>query len=302
MSDPIKLALLGKNLTHSVSPELHQLLYKMQGRNEFSSMRDRSLVYGLVNCEAECDVAQWMKTATANGFTGANITRPYKELARRLATQVTPFSEWSDSVNTLSFSGDEVVGESTDGAGLLYALQRECGEIELSDMEWYIYGFGGAARSCLTKLLEVFRPRSLSIFVRTSDIVADTAKHILQITGRQSVPVQVVPFESAIEDSRTKFVLQTTPLGQKGYAGFAFSLIKWKEEDIAVDLVYNPLKTAFLQRAQQEGAMTMGGMGMLIEQAALAQCFWFIGRLPNESPLESGEYLSIKSYLTNLLS
>jgi shikimate dehydrogenase len=100
----------------------------------------------------------------------------------------------------------------------------------------------------------------------------------------------------------SKFVLQTTPLGQEGYASSDFSMIGWQQGDIAIDLVYNPLKTAFVNTAQRQGAMTMGGLGMLIEQAALSQCFWFTGRLPPESILTNDEYLSIKSALSGLLA
>jgi shikimate dehydrogenase len=92
-------------------------------------------------------------------------------------------------------------------------------------------------------------------------------------------------------------ILNTTPLGQGANRENVLPDFDWQEDDIALDVVYNPFETEFLKRAEEAGAKRVSGLGMLIEQAALSQTFWLTNEIPTDSPLTLEEYFEIKSKL-----
>jgi shikimate 5-dehydrogenase len=73
-------------------------------------------------------------------------------------------------------------------------------------------------------------------------------------------------------------------------------------DDIAVDLVYNPLRTRFLDVAARGGARTIDGLGMLIEQAALSQYFWLTGKESFKSMLTNSEHQILHESLSKLVT
>src|SRR5438132_6306898 len=95
----LKLALLGKELSHSISPEVHQKLFGIL-RQKLHIPYTR-LQYDLIECAEECDVVQWIKTAPTNGYAGANITYPYKSNAYSIAERKIGDATSIDSANCI---------------------------------------------------------------------------------------------------------------------------------------------------------------------------------------------------------
>src|SRR5437764_11476334 len=115
----LKLALLGKELSHSLSPALHEQLFRIF-KNRYG-LQYLDIQYDLVECEEECDLAQWLKTASTNGYAGANITYPFKARSFGLADKKIGVSSFIDSANCIRIYKDTIECASTDGAGLLFS-------------------------------------------------------------------------------------------------------------------------------------------------------------------------------------
>jgi shikimate dehydrogenase len=295
----MKIALLGRDISNSLSPELHKLLAPM-----ISDSRLSGLHYELVDCPESCDVVAWLKHAYSNRFSGANVTMPYKDLAFELAQRSLGAATEIQSANTLAFSADSVTSVSTDGAGFRNALKREMPTFDLGGYHLLAVGAGGAAKAVLHAMLSDSMPLSLTVANRSSD-AANLLVQSLS-TSQNGPSAQVILMES-LRTVRSTFdapvvVLQATPVGKKGTPGNLLSGFEWRDRDIAIDLVYNPKRTAFLSAAEQAGAKTISGLGMLIEQAALSQKYWRSGTLTDDSPISESQYHTIKTKLTHLLN
>jgi shikimate dehydrogenase len=295
----MKIALLGRDISNSMSPELHKLLAPMLADSQVAGLH-----YELVDCKESCDVAAWIKHAFSNRFSGANVTMPYKDLAFELAQSSLGAATEIQSANTLAFFADNVTSVSTDGAGFRNALKRELPTFNLGGYHLIAVGAGGAAKAVLHSMLSDSMPLSLTIANRS----ADTANQLVQSlsTAQNGPSARVIPFES-LRTIRASLdapvvVLQATPVGKQGTPGNLLDGFGWRDRDIAIDLVYDPKQTAFLSEAAEAAAKTISGLGMLIEQAALSQKYWRSGTLSDDSPISESEYHTIKSKLTHLLN
>ena len=113
--------------------------------------------------------------------------------------------------------------------------------------------------------------------------------------------VSVSRIEAVSRDAGRQFIVQATPVGQRTGESLLEDF-EWEAGDIAVDLVYNPLRTRFLDSAMDRGAKIVDGLGMLMEQAALSQYFWMTGKEATSSLLTNDEFQAIHASLSNLLA
>lgn len=292
-----KAALLGKELSHSLSPMLHRELFKILG-SKFV-LKNSEVVYDLVECVEECDFAAWIKTAATNGYIGANVTYPYKSKAFNLSDRHIGVSSFIDSANVMRFSDDEVQCASSDGAGLLNSILREYSTFDMERYHLVLIGAGNAARAVAYSLCSKWMPKSLTIVNRDLAKGEELAEFcIAQSPGPTVRVMSINDFIHAHEEPRYRLIIQCTPVGQINHPGDLLTGFAWHETDFAIDLIYNPIKTSFLQNASHAGAKTLNGLGMLIEQAALSQIFWLTGLLPDGSPLSEGEYKSLIEILS----
>ena len=297
----LKAALLGKELSHSISSELHRELFKILGGK--ISSKFTGCDYDLVECAEECDLAQWIKTAPTNAYAGANITYPYKANAFSLSDRHIGVSSFIDSANCIRFVGDGIECASTDGNGLLHCLLRKHPSFSMERYHVVMIGAGNAARAAIYSLCMQWMPLSLTIVDRSIARAEELAEFcIAQAPGPSVRYMSINDFIHAAPEPRYRLILQCTPVGQLNHPGDLLTGFEWHETDFAIDLIYNPLRTTFLQSASHSGAKTMNGLSMLIEQAALSQVFWLTGLLPDASPLSEIEYESLKEVLTNSLS
>ncbi|MDP4220279.1 MAG: shikimate dehydrogenase [Bacteroidota bacterium] len=297
----LKAALLGKELSHSLSPSLHRELAKILSPKFGSHFEE--CIYDLVECPEECDFAQWIKTAPTNGYRGANVTYPYKEKAFTLSDRHVGVSSFIDSANTLVFSEDEIRCTSTDGAGFLNALMRQHPTFSLERYHLVMVGAGEAARAVVYSLCTTWMPQSLTIVNRSMANAEELAEFcIAQAPGPTVRAMGINEFIHDSPEAKYRLIIQCTPVGQDDHPGDLLTGFAWHESDFAIDLIYNPLRTAFLQAASHAGAKTMNGLGMLIEQAALSQAFWMTEQIPGGSPLSDSEFEMLKNFLTKTLS
>lgn len=258
-----RYAVFGNPIGHSKSPRIHAL---------FAAQTGQDISYQAILAETDgfaAAVDAFIATA-AGPARGANVTVPFKEDAFRLATQRTARAEAAGAVNTLSFETGVVLGDNTDGAGLLRDLKHNLG-CDPAGRRVLLLGAGGAARGVILPLL-LEEPAELVIANRTEETAARLALEFARLPG---CAIDVKPEGtgfSGLAGRAFDLVINATSAGLDG-AVLPLPTSAFGPHCFAYEMVYGR-DTAFLKQARAAGAQTADGLGMLVEQAAEAFFIW----------------------------
>ncbi|MBN8772562.1 MAG: shikimate dehydrogenase, partial [Thiobacillus sp.] len=207
----------------------------------------------------------------AAGGRGANVTVPFKEEAFRLASRLSPRAQRAGAVNTLNFDADGILGDNTDGAGLVADLTRNL-HCTIVGKRVLLLGAGGAARGVIEPLLDQ-QPAALVIANRT----VSRAEELAELFGRGvracGFDAANTPFDLVINATAASLAGDLPPLSPRVFT----------PDTMAYDMMYGR-DTPFLDFARTHGARTADGLGMLVEQAAEAFHLWR-GVRPDTAPI-----------------
>ena len=273
----IALGLTGYPLAHSLSPSIHQAALKhcrLEGDYSLFPVApdDREGLSALL---------ERMRTGEISGM---NVTIPYKQAILPLLDELTPTAKAIGAVNTVFMRDGAMVGDNTDATGFLSDLRcfLEASSWDEKDgRHALLLGAGGAAHAVVYALLE--DGWRITIAARRAEQAQELMDQFPQYNGRMSS----VGFNSAdlqAAAAQVSLVVNTTPLGMSPHIESS----PWPEDvplpgGVAVyDLVYNPRQTKLLQAALDAGLPARSGLGMLVEQAALAFEIWTGCRVPRE--------------------
>lgn len=266
---PDRYAVFGNPISHSQSPRIHAL---------FAAQTGQEMSYEALLAPVE-GFATALQLFIRAGGRGANVTVPFKEEAFRLAKSLTPRAQAAGAVNTLTFDGDSIAGDNTDGAGLVRDLKANLG-CDLAGKRILLLGAGGAARGVILPLLQEL-PAALTIANRTEEkafrLALGFAGHTAtlpeacgfgQLTGKS--------FDLVINATSTGLTDTALPLPPRLFA----------PRGLAYEMVYGR-QTPFMQQAKADGCRVADGLGMLVEQAAEAFHLWR-GVRPATGPVLAG--------------
>lgn len=251
-----RYAVFGNPVAHSKSPHIHALFAQQTGQD----MHYEAILAPLNG------FAQSLRDFIAAGGCGANVTVPFKEEAFRFANQRTTRAKAAGAVNTLIFTDGTVVGDNTDGAGLVTDIQANLG-FTIAGKRVLLLGAGGAARGVVLPLLHE-SPNSLIIANRTNEKAQSLAK---TFTGEAQGFVTSCPFDG-LAGQTFDLVINATSVGLSN-AVLSLPADIFAAGCLAYDMVYGR-DTPFLRQAAQAGASRADGLGMLVEQAAEAFYVW----------------------------
>jgi len=245
-----RYAVFGNPIAHSKSPGIHA---------EFARQTQQSMSYEAILAPLD-DFAAAVRAFAAHGGRGANVTVPFKEQAFALSDRLSARAEAAGAVNTLSFEEGLVLGDNTDGVGLVTDLTANLGVV-LAGRRVLLLGAGGAARGVVLPLLEQ-APACLVIANRSVDraIALATA---LGGRGCGFGDLAGQAFDVVINATSASLAGAAPPLPAGTYAPGA----------LAYDMMYGR-ETPFMADARAEGARVADGLGMLVEQAAEAFRVW----------------------------
>lgn len=271
----IRLGVLGHPINHSRSPELHQ---------QFAHQCNRSIDYQKVDV-APGTFEEVIAGLIGAGWRGCNVTVPYKFEAFEVCTERSETAESTGVVNTLVFgSDDNIIGHNTDGPGLLKDIRQHLGW-QLTDSRILVLGAGGATQGVLGSLLAA-QPRAIHLWNRTHE-----RAHAL---GERHVDPRLEARASKALEAEYDVIIHASAAGLMGERVEVPSHVVGPKT-LAYDLSYNSQGTPFLQWVSSMGAAaTADGLGMLIEQAALAFEIWF-DQLPSTEMLRRSEGLVTKA-------
>ena len=263
---PDKYAVVGFPITHSWSPFIHGLFAKQTGH---------AITYSRLEVPSE-SLAERVAEFFGAGGKGLNVTLPHKQAACLIARERTPRAEMAGAVNTLALRDDVLLGDNTDGAGLVADLTRNL-SFEISKTRVLLLGAGGAARGVLGPLLEA-DPEYLEIANRNAERAVSLA-HEFSTLGT----IHGCGFD-AIANTTFDLVLNATSASlQDTIPPIPPSVIG--PTTLCYDMAYGKGDTAFTRWSKSAGAgRAETGWGMLVEQAAESFQLWR-GVKPDTAPV-----------------
>ncbi|MDQ2069706.1 shikimate dehydrogenase [Natronospira bacteriovora] len=251
-----RYAVFGHPVSHSRSPAIHQ---------HFAEQTGQSLVYEAIDPGAEGFTAGITNFFDKGGL-GANVTVPFKEAAFALADECTERAARAGAVNTLKVLDDgRLLGENTDGAGLLRDLTHNLG-VELGGASVLILGAGGASRGILGPLVDA-GIGTLHVANRTVAKAEALAKRFPEMTAVTVSGLDRLPTRAF------DLIINATPSSLQGQALTLPSGLLARDT-LAYDLAYAEGGTPFTRWAEQRGVPGRDGWGMLVEQAAESFFLW----------------------------
>ncbi len=240
----------GAPVTHSLSPLIH---------NAWIAAAGLDAVYVPFAPPAEGFEA-FANGLRGGAIRGLNVTVPFKETALALADSASDRAIAAGAANLLTFTaGGEIAADNTDGAGLLAALAEQAPGFDVTAGRVVILGAGGAARGAAAALATAAAPE-----IRIVNRTHARAEQLALAIGPVARAIEIGPaaFEGA------NLIVNATTLGLGGGSGPAAPFGRTAPGAVALDMVYKPLRTEFLERAARAGLTTVDGLAMLIGQAA----------------------------------
>lgn len=235
-------------VAHSLSPALHNRAFRR---------RRLDACYVPFRVPAK-QLAEFFEFAKDLRIQGLSVTIPHKQSVMAHLDSVDPLAAEIGAVNTVYRKGQELVGANTDAAGVVEPLGAR---MALAKSRVLVVGYGGAARAAVFALKD--------------------KGAVVTVTGRDEKKASSLAADAGVEQvafgdwgpNSYKALVHTTPVGMSpDLEGNLFP-----EEipaDIVFDMVYNPLETALLRHARQQGKETIEGIEMFVEQAAAQFELW----------------------------
>ena len=261
---PDRYVVIGNPVAHSKSPDIHARFAAQTAQN----LQYERLLAPLGGFE------EAVRSFIRDGGKGANVTVPFKLDAYALATDLSERARAAGAVNTLAFDGARIVGDNTDGIGLVTDIVRN-GGVALNGKRILLLGAGGAARGALLPLLAE-KPACLVIANRSVDKAQALAQHFGaggEVRASDYASLQQA-FDIVINATSASLADDLPPVPQRVFAAGS----------LAYDMMYAKEPTVFLRFAQAHGAAIRDGLGMLVEQAAEAFYGWR-GVRPDTAPV-----------------
>ena len=252
-----RYCVFGNPIAHSKSPEIHAA-FAVQTGQQLAYERRLAPLDGFADA---------VLAFIAEGGKGANVTVPFKLEAVKLAQALTVRARAAGAVNTLVFSEDGIIGDNTDGAGLVADIVRNAG-VPIAGKRVLLLGAGGAARGVVLPILE-HRPARLVIANRTVATAEALVEQFAALGGEGVVSACGFAgiegaYDIVINATAASLSAELPPVAPSVFAQGA----------LALDMMYGATPTIFLQFAGQHGAQLRDGLGMLVEQAAEAFDLW----------------------------
>ncbi|MEM1998885.1 MAG: shikimate dehydrogenase [Archaeoglobaceae archaeon] len=243
------LGIIGYPIKHSISPRVHETLMKTYG------IEGRYLAFEV----KPNDLRDAILGAKALGFTGLNVTIPYKEEVLKF---VNPVGDAKLAVNTIDLR--TMKGYNTDIYGVEMAFRSA--EIDVSGKVALIVGAGGAAKAVAIALLKM--GAKVVITNRTQIRGIETASALREYGSCVFHPME------RIGEVKAEILVNATPVGMKGSPGMPVDEELLKEDLIVFDVVYNPVETQLIRKAKEKGCKAITGLEMFVYQAEKAFEIW----------------------------
>lgn len=249
--------LLGFPLRHTMSPPIHQRLFKLEGVSDFD--------YTLKEYSPE-ELSE--KISDVLALDGFNITIPHKVEIIKYIDELANSAKRYNSVNCVVKKDGKYIGYNTDCDGFLRSIEAAGGKLDGTVLQC---GCGGVGRMIAIECVRHGAKLTVSVPEGFEDTV-EPVKEYARANGFSDDIKVVHPneiegkFDTLINASPVGMFpkVENCPVTEDIIAncGFVF------------DVIYNPERTKLMQTAEKHGIKTCGGMAMLVWQAVVAHEIW----------------------------
>lgn len=239
--------LIGGTVSHSFSKSYFDEKFFREGLRDY-----RYELFPLGNIK---EIEALLKDT--KGLTGLNVTIPYKEQVLKYLDEVDGFAKKIGAVNVIKVKDGKLQGFNTDSEAFLETLEKWLPKDKKFDA--LILGTGGSSKAVQEALKKLKVPFKL--------VSRDAKKGDLSYEDLEKNP-------AIVQD--TKLMINTTPLGMSPNTETmpAIDFENIGAEHYVYDLIYNPARTMFLQKAEMSGATIKNGLEMLHVQAEKSWTIW----------------------------
>jgi shikimate dehydrogenase len=257
------LGIFGHPIEHTLSPAMHNAAIEASGLD---------MIYIPFSVRAS-RLRDAVGAIRGLDILGINITIPHKEAVIDLLDKLSEEARAIGAVNTIINSNGMLIGFNTDGQGYLRSLKGDTG-FNPKEKDIVMVGAGGAARGILNALAGE-GPGSIIIANRTiakAELLINEFKVKFPDIDLRACALDVSELRDPLKNAT--LLINTTSLGMEGKGILELPLEELPGDAVVSDIVYKPLKTDFLKRAQDIGLIIHDGLGMLVQQGAISFKIW----------------------------
>lgn len=242
--------LLGEKLGHSLSPDIHEEIFKKLNIKGSYSLFEVS----------KDNIDNVIPSIKVLGISGINVTIPYKNEVMKSLDDISKEAQEIGAVNTISVNDGKTIGYNTDYFGFGEMLKRF--NINCKNKNIVILGAGGASKAVVQYFYD------------------NGAKNIYLVSRKPETVykkefIKVISYEELSKIVDGDIIVNTTPCGMyPNIDSMAINKEILKNYKTAVDIIYNPIETMFLREAKKLGLKTVDGLYMLVGQAIKAEEIW----------------------------
>ena len=255
----VLVGVIGNPVKHSLSPVILNAAFREAKIN---------WVYTAFETPEE-KLADAIGGIRALGIAGLSVTMPHKAKVCSLLDEISDSAQSLGAVNCIVNDAGNLKGHNTDGDGFLDAVKHDAG-LDVAGKKVLVIGSGGSARSIIYSLGKA-EAREIAVINRTKNKALDA----LELAG--SVGRHVEENEIPKVVSEADLVINATPVGMsdtEGTSSFPLEPNLLTKGQLAVDLIYHPISTPWMEALRDREVEVHGGLSMLIFQAAKAFKLW----------------------------
>jgi len=245
-----KYLVIGNPIEHTLSPKLHNYWIK---KNNINAVYDRKQIN-------ESDIEFVINEIKNEKINGINVTVPFKKLVIPFMDELSSEANESQSVNTIYFQNEKVIGHNTDISG--FELGIKYSKYDVKNKIVFILGAGGVVSSIIIALKKMGAAKII-----ISNRTKTKAENLKKIFNELEI----------IDWGKTPnfdMIINATSIGLKNEEGINLDYTSVGNNKFFYDLIYNPKETIFLKRAKLFGNKAENGKMMFIYQAHQAFTVW----------------------------
>ena len=257
------VGVIGDPVEHSRSPQMHNAAFAKAGLD---------YVYVPFHVRPN-DLAAAIAGFKASNVVGINVTLPHKQAVISHLTSISREAELIGAVNTLTFTDEGIYGDNTDAPGVLRALEENENMSVPVGENVIVLGAGGAARAVVVALA-LAGVASITIANRTVERAVALAEELGQKTGISMQGLGLADAQLPVAVHESRLLLNTATVSMDATHPLLISADWLQPNTIVYDIVYTPPVTPLMRDAAARGCETLGGIGMLVHQGAIAFEKW----------------------------
>ena len=266
MDKKLKFAVIGKPISHSRSPEIHQ---------DFANQFDAKIEFRKDEVTPET-LETWLTDFFKDGGKGVSITLPLKEEALNYADEISDRARLASACNVIYAKDERLFADCTDGYGFTKDLEENL-KVPVKDKKILILGAGGAARGIIPSIIEK-KPAKLKVANRTESkafLLREDLEAKVNLKEKNTIFEAGDLSDDFLLDDSYDLVINSTSISTQAGESIGLPKALFPGIKLAYDLFYSAENTVFMQEALAGGAEKVSdGWGMLVEQGAESFRLW----------------------------